>query len=138
MRSANLLRYESLEQAGAIPKMKAVSLSQATEISASNMSHDQTERAEDIYCSALEIKSPAERKVFLDRACRGDAGFRLEVDRWLAMQPAAGKFFQEIDVARLLTETFLHLPSHLPAKAAQGHAGGAGANQVPGQDANRI
>jgi hypothetical protein len=95
------------------------------------MSNDQTERAEDIYCSALEIKSPAERKVFLDRACRGDASFRLEVDRWLAIQPAADKFFQEIDAARLLTETLLHLPSHLPAKEAQGHAGGARQTRFP-------
>ena len=98
------------------------------------MSNDQTERVEDIYCSALEIKSPDERKVFLDRAFRGDARLRLEADKWLAMQPAVDKFFQEIDVASLLAEAFLHLPPHLPSKAAQGNAGGAEADQVPGQE----
>jgi hypothetical protein len=99
-----------------------------------NMSNDQTERVEDIYCSALEIKSPDERRVFLDGACRGDAGLRLEVDRWLALQPAADKFFQKIEraMAGLLAEAFLDLPPQLPAKAAPGHAGGAGADQVPG------
>jgi hypothetical protein len=101
-----------------------------------NMSNDQTEKMEDIYCSALEIKPPDERKVFLDRACRGDAGLRLEVDRWLAMQPAADKFFQEIEiaVAGLLAEAFLDLPPHLPSKEAQGNAVGAVADKVPGQE----
>jgi hypothetical protein len=97
-----------------------------------NMSNDQTERVVDIFCSALEIKSPDERKVFLDRACRGDAGLRLAVDKWLALQPAADKFFQEINMAGLLTDAFLHLPS----KEAQGNAGGARANQVPDQEWN--
>ena len=90
------------------------------------MSNDQTEKMEDVYCSALEIKSPDERKVFLDRACRGDAGLRLAVDKWLARHAAADKFFQEIDVAGLLTDTILHLP----AEEAQGNAGGAVANKV--------
>jgi hypothetical protein len=36
LRSANLLSYKPLEQAGAIPKMKTVSLSPATGISASS------------------------------------------------------------------------------------------------------
>jgi hypothetical protein len=98
-----------------------------------NMSKDQTEKVEDIYCSALEIESPDERKVFLDHACRGDAGLRLEVDKWLARQPAVDKFFQEIDVAGLLAEALLDLPPQLPAKAAPGNAGGAGADQVSGQ-----
>ena len=60
-----------------------------------------TERAEDIFCSALEINSPDERKVFLDRACQGDVALRSMVDKLLASQPAAEKIFQEGGVARL-------------------------------------
>ncbi len=60
-----------------------------------------TERAEDIYCSALEIQSPDERKAFLERACLGDAGLRSVVDKLLASQAGAEKFFQEGGVARL-------------------------------------
>ena len=92
-----------------------------------NMSNDQTEKMEDIYCSALEIKSPDECRLFLDYACRGDAGLRLEVDRRLAMQPAVDKLFQEIEiaVAGLLAEAFLDLPS----KEAQGNAGNAYASE---------
>jgi hypothetical protein len=95
-----------------------------------NVSNDQTERVEDIYCS-VEIKSPDESKVFLDGACREDAGLRLEVDKWLARQPAADKFFQEIDVAGLLAEAFLDLPLQLPAKAAPSQPAGRGQTRFP-------
>jgi hypothetical protein len=99
-------------------------------LKAMNVSNDQTTRVEEICLSALEIKSPDDRKVFLDGACRGDAGLRLAADKWLATHAAADKFFQGIDVARLLTEAFLDLAS----MEAQGNAGGAVADKVPGQD----
>jgi len=60
-----------------------------------------TERAEDIYCSALEIESPAARKAFLEQACLGNAGLRSTVDNLLAAQAGAEKFFQEGGVARI-------------------------------------
>lgn len=60
-----------------------------------------TERAEDIYYSALEIKSPEQRSTFLERACKGDLKLRSVVDKMLASQPSAEKFFQEGGVARL-------------------------------------
>src|SRR6266446_1831856 len=60
-----------------------------------------TERAEDIYYSALEIKLPDQRKVYLDRMCQGDAELRWAVERMLASQPEAEKFFSEGGVARL-------------------------------------
>src|SRR5947209_726110 len=60
-----------------------------------------TERAEEIFYSAQEIKTPEERKAFLDRACSGDAGLRAMVDHLLAAQSGAEKFFQEGTVARL-------------------------------------
>ena len=63
-----------------------------------------TERAEEIFYSALEMKSPDQRKVFLDRACQGDGNLRTVVERLLASQPKAEKFFQEGGVARLRVE----------------------------------
>ncbi|HEX4349963.1 MAG TPA: serine/threonine-protein kinase, partial [Verrucomicrobiae bacterium] len=60
-----------------------------------------TERAEDIYYSALEIKSPDQRSAFLDRVCQGDTALRSMVQRLLDSQPAVEKFFQEGGVARL-------------------------------------
>jgi serine/threonine protein kinase len=59
------------------------------------------ERAEDIYYSALEIQSPAQRDSFLERACQGDTKLRSMVDKLLAAQPKVEKFFQEGGVARL-------------------------------------
>jgi serine/threonine protein kinase len=59
-----------------------------------------TERAEDVYYSALELTSPEQRMAFLDRACQGDAVLRSLVDKLLASQPQAEKFFQEGGVAR--------------------------------------
>src|SRR5258708_22362470 len=60
-----------------------------------------TERAEDIFYSALEIKLPDKRKAFRDRVCQGDAVLRSTVERLLASQPEVEKFFQEGGVARL-------------------------------------
>src|SRR5882724_745916 len=60
-----------------------------------------TERAEDIYYSVLEMKSPDARRSFLDRACGGDAVLRSMVEKLLASQSDAEKFFQEGGVARL-------------------------------------
>jgi serine/threonine protein kinase len=60
-----------------------------------------TERAEDIFYSALEIKSPGERDNFLNRACAGNVQLRALVDKLLASQTGAEKFFPEGGVARL-------------------------------------
>lgn len=60
-----------------------------------------TDRAEDIYYSALEIKSPEQRSTFLEQACKGDLKLRSVVDKLLASQPSVEKFFQEGGVARL-------------------------------------
>jgi serine/threonine protein kinase len=68
------------------------------------MSETPTEKAEDIYYCALKIKSPDQRKAFLDRVCQADAALRLMVERFLASQPMAEKFFAEGGVARMTME----------------------------------
>lgn len=60
-----------------------------------------TERAEEIYYSALDIKSTEQRETFLDRACQSDSKLRSMVERLLALQPDVEKFFRECSVARL-------------------------------------
>jgi hypothetical protein len=60
-----------------------------------------TERAEEIFYSALEINPPEERKVFLDRACDGDAVLHAMVDKLLAAHAGGERLFQEGGVARL-------------------------------------
>jgi hypothetical protein len=72
-----------------------------TLMSGSQMIEVPTEKAEDIFYSALEIKLPDQRKAFLDRSCQGDAALRAMVEKLLTLQPAAEKTFQEGGVARL-------------------------------------
>jgi hypothetical protein len=66
---------------------------------AHNMSEEASNEALDIYCCALDIASPGERAVFLNRACRGQAKLRTSVDKLLASQPSAEKFFLELESA---------------------------------------
>ena len=75
------------------------------------------ERAEDVFYSALEIKSPDQRKTFLDQSCRGDEGLRAVVDKLLAAQPEAEKFFQEGGVARLPMEALSQSLADMPGMA---------------------
>ena len=78
------------------------------------MTVELTEKAEDIFCSALEITPPDQRQAFLARACSGDAALRFLVDKLLASQSDAEHFFPEGGVARLpldeLAKSFSELP----------------------------
>ena len=65
------------------------------------MAESLTEKAEDIFYSALEITAPDERKAFLDHACSADAGLRALVEKLLASQPDAEKSFPEGGVVRI-------------------------------------
>lgn len=56
-------------------------------------------RAEEIYCAALEIASPEQRKIHLKHACRRSLKLRAVVDEMLTLQPAAEKFFQDMGVS---------------------------------------
>ncbi len=57
------------------------------------MSNAATERVEEIFYAALDVKAPAERQAFLERSCAGDAGLRAAVEQMLATQADAEKFF---------------------------------------------
>lgn len=67
-----------------------------------------TERAEDIFYSALAVKLPDARRTFLDRACEGDLALRSMVEKLLLSQPDVEKFFQEGGVVRLPMEELSH------------------------------
>lgn len=68
-----------------------------------------TDRAEEIFCAALEITSLEERAAFVHASCGGDVGLRAAVDGMLGSQPAVEKFFERSmpaqmpDISRAIT-----------------------------------
>jgi len=57
------------------------------------VSPDRWPRVKALYDEALEI-APADREVWLETACEGDADLRTEVERLLAVSEQAGAFFE--------------------------------------------
>ncbi len=58
-----------------------------------------TQRAEDVFYSALEMKSVAARRTFLEQACAGDSHLLAAVEKMLASQAAVEQFFLESSAA---------------------------------------
>src|SRR6187200_915663 len=52
-------------------------------------------REKAVFCEALEITDPAQRRQFLDQACGADKALREGVERLLALSQSAGDFFSE-------------------------------------------
>src|ERR1700744_967645 len=52
-----------------------------------------TQRAEELFCAALDLKKPEERRAFLEDACAGDSDLRSAVESMLASQSEAERFF---------------------------------------------
>jgi hypothetical protein len=52
-----------------------------------------TQKEWDLFCEALDFADPAARRSFLDRACAGDVTLRKHVEKLLAIQPQADRFF---------------------------------------------
>src|ERR1700690_3792237 len=48
-----------------------------------------------IFCEALEIANPEQRRQFLDQACGADEALRQQVEKLLALSPSAGDFFKD-------------------------------------------
>lgn len=72
-----------------------------------------TEKVEQIFLSALEMDAKADLKVFLDRACQGDAGLRAKVEDMLALRPQLDKFFPEGGVVFTLAEDLFNAARRL-------------------------
>jgi hypothetical protein len=68
------------------------------------MSKAMTEKAEQIFASALEIEAKEDLKVFLDRASQGGERVRAEVEEMLALRPQIDKMFPEGGVVFTLSE----------------------------------
>ena len=49
---------------------------------------------EEIFVEAIEISDRAERKVFLDKACAGNASLRSSIESLLSMHDTAGDFLE--------------------------------------------
>ncbi len=52
-------------------------------------------REKAVFCEALEIADPAQRRLFLDQACGTDQALRAQVEKLLALSQGAGEFFME-------------------------------------------
>ncbi|MGA2855112.1 MAG: hypothetical protein ABSE90_13425, partial [Verrucomicrobiota bacterium] len=52
-----------------------------------------SERAEEIFCAALEVSEPPARRAFLEQACAGDAGLHSMVEEMLAEQGNVKRLF---------------------------------------------
>jgi serine/threonine protein kinase len=55
---------------------------------------DWNPQANNIFLDALEIENPEERRVFIEKACEGDAELLTQVDSLLAASQNAGRFLQ--------------------------------------------
>ena len=80
-------------------------------------------REKTIFCRALEIGEPEQRRQYLDEACGADEALRQEVEKLLALSPGAGNFFDECrpalapvaeDAERVLAAAEAALGSELP------------------------
>jgi serine/threonine protein kinase len=54
-----------------------------------------TQRAEDVFYAALDVKNTDERRLFLDGACAGDSDLRVAVEKMLGSQSDVENFFLE-------------------------------------------
>src|ERR1017187_4165431 len=52
-------------------------------------------REKAVFCEALEIADPEQRRQFLDQACGADEALRAQVERLLALSQSAGDFFKD-------------------------------------------
>src|SRR5580765_4999739 len=53
------------------------------------------QREKAVFCQALEIGDPAQRRRFLDEACSTDHALREAVEKLLALSESAGDFFKD-------------------------------------------
>ncbi len=52
-------------------------------------------REKAVFCQAVEIADPVQRRQFLDQACGADQALREQVEKLLALSQSAGDFFKE-------------------------------------------
>ncbi|HEX9045990.1 MAG TPA: hypothetical protein VF988_03100, partial [Verrucomicrobiae bacterium] len=76
-----------------------------------------SDKAEEIFFSALQMESPEQRQDLVQRECQGDAALRSLVEELLAAQSDANKFFNNDGLVRLpvdeLTESLPRTPGLL-------------------------
>ena len=58
------------------------------------MNEELTDKAEEIFCSALKTRTPEQRNHLLERECGGNGALRLLVEELLAVQPEVNQFFK--------------------------------------------
>ena len=80
-------------------------------------------REKAVFCEALEITDPAQRRRFLDHACGADQALREQVEKLLSLSQTAGDFFKDCapalepapaDAAKVLSAAESALEPELP------------------------
>ena len=56
-------------------------------------------REKAVFCQALEIADPEQRRQFLDDVCGADTALREQVEKLLALSQSAGDFFKDCSPA---------------------------------------
>src|SRR4030095_8402154 len=75
-------------------------------------------REKALFCEALEIADPEQRRLFLEQACGADKALRERIEALLALSPSAGDFFG--DCGRALEGAAAGLdPLQVPLAAAE-------------------
>jgi eukaryotic-like serine/threonine-protein kinase len=78
------------------------------------------ERAEEVFCAAVEISEPDKRLAFVEQACAGDEGLRAMVAEMLAEQKDVEKLFGKDMRAPGLSEALNEVRTLLSAKEESG------------------
>ena len=71
-------------------------------------------RAEEIFCAALEIESMDERNAFVEKACAGDAALRREVELFLEALNKSDDYFDDGGPTRITAVEIANTITHIP------------------------
>ena len=71
-------------------------------------------RAEEIFCAALDIESGAERNAFIEKSCDGDAALRREVDLFLSALEQSEDYFDDERPTEITASEIANALTHIP------------------------
>ena len=77
---------------------------------------------EEIFCDALKVTNPIQRRIFLDRACGRNSSARERIESLLAVQAKAELFFAKNAVVLTLADSFPQFEQVQPAPGSHTHS----------------
>lgn len=76
---------------------------------------------EEIFCDALKVTNPIQRRIFLDRACGRNSSARERIESLLAVQAKAELFFARNAVELTLADSFQQYQEVQPVTGLHAH-----------------